>query len=210
MMSDTIISNEIGTQGGANLPKFSEFPCGCRNRAGADVMAKTPCGTMSIVDAYNYITSRQAMYATQELRRIKDHKEAQLYKLRNFRIATFAGVFSKRSSNALVTPSGYMVIDIDKLKSKAQVQDVRYICISDPRLRPQLVFTSPSGLGVKAVIEIDSARFISFKECFSWVTMYMQFEYGIEVDRSGSDICRACYLPYDPDCWIALETPLAR
>ena len=174
-------------------------------------MAKTPCGTMSIVDAYNYITSRQAMYATQELRRIKDHKEAQLYKLRNFRIATFAGVFSKRSSNALVTPSGYMVIDIDKLKSKAQVQDVRYICSSDPRLRPQLVFTSPSGLGVKAVIEIDSARFISFKEFFSWVTMYMQFEYGIEVDRSGSDICRACYLPYDPECWMnEREIPLAR
>ena len=210
MMSDTIISNEIGTQGGANLPKFSEFPCGCKNRMGEDVMAKTPCGTMSLVDAYNYITSKQAMHATHELRRIKEHKEAQLYKLRNFRIATFAGVFSKRSANALVTPSGYMVIDIDGLKTKAQVQDVRYICINDKRLRPLLVFTSPSGYGVKVVIDIDTTRNLSFRDYFRWVAMYMQFEYGIDVDRSGSDICRACYLSHDPECWIALETPLAR
>ena len=210
MMNSTINSNEIGTQGGASLPKFSEFPCGCKNRAGEDVMAKTPCGTMSLVDAYNYITSKQAMHATQELRRIKEHKEAQLYKLRNFRIATFAGVFSKRSANALATPSGYMVIDIDGLKTKAQVEDVRYICISDPRLRPLLVFTSPSGYGVKAVIDIDTTRNLSFRDYFRWVAMYMQFEYGIDVDRSGSDICRACYLPHDPECWIALETPLAR
>ena len=202
MMNSTINSNEIGTQGGASLPKFSEFPCGCKNRAGEDVMAKTPCGTMSLVDAYNYITGKQAMHATQELRRIKEHKEAQLYKLRNFRIATFAGVFSKRSANALVTPSGYMVIDIDGLKTKAQVQDVRYICISDPRLRPLLVFTSPSGYGVKVVIDIDTTRNLSFRDYFRWVAMYMQFEYGIDVDCSGSDICRACYLPHDPECWM--------
>lgn len=136
------------------------------------------------------------------MRRIREHKEAQLFKLRNFRIATFGGVFSKRNANALATVSGYMVIDIDGLKTKAQVEDVRYICISDKRIRPLMVFTSPSGYGVKAVIEIDTTRNLSFKEYFAWVAMYMQFEYGIEIDRSGSDICRACYLPHDPDCWI--------
>ena len=209
MMNNTI-KNETGTQGGTSLPMFSVFPCGCKNRAGEDVMAKTPCGTMNLTQVYDYIKGREAAFATQEVRRIKEHKEAQLFKLRNFRIATFGGVFSKRNANALATASGYMVIDIDGLKTKAQVDDVRYICITDKRIRPLMVFTSPSGYGVKVVIDIDTARNLSFKDYFRWVAMYMQFEYGIEVDRSGSDICRACYLPHDPDCWIALETPLAR
>ena len=184
-MNNTI-KNETGTQSGTSLPMFSVFPCGCKNRAGEDVMAKSPCGTMNLTQVYEYIRGREAAFATQEVRRI----------------ATFGGVFSKRSANALATSSGYMVIDIDGLKTKAQVDDVRYICITDKRIRPLMVFTSPSGYGVKVVIDIDTTRNLSFKDYFRWVAMYMQFEYGIEVDRSGSDICRACYLPHDPDCWI--------
>ena len=199
---NNFIKNETGTQGGASLPIFSVFPCGCKNRAGEDVMAKSPCGTMNLTQVYEYIKGRDAAFATQEVRRIKEHQEVQLFKLRNFRIVTFAGAFSKRNANALATPSGYMVIDIDGLKTKAQVEDVRFICITDKRINPLLIFTSPSGYGVKAVIEIDTTRNLSFKDYFRWVAMYMQFEYGIEIDRSGSDICRACYLPHDPDCWI--------
>ena len=51
MMNDAI-RNETGTQGGASLPMFSVYPCGCKNRAGEDVMAKTPCGTMNIMQLY--------------------------------------------------------------------------------------------------------------------------------------------------------------
>ena len=196
------IKNETGTRGGASLPTFSVFPCRCKNRAGEDVMAKSPCGTMNLTQVYEYIKGREAAFATQEVRRIKEHQEAQLFKLRNFRIVTFAGLFNKRNANALATSSGYMVIDIDGLKTKAQVEDVRFICITDKRINPLLVFTSPSGYGVKAVIEIDTTRNLPLKDYFRWVAMYMQFEYGIEIDRSGSDICRACYLPHDPDCWI--------
>ena len=202
MRMNNSIKIETGIQGGASLPIFSVYPCGCKNRAGEDVMAKSPCGTMNLTQVYEFIKGREAAFATQEVRRIKDHQEAQLFKLRNFRIATFGGVFSKRNASALATASGYMVIDIDHLKTKAQVDDVRYICITDKRIRPMMVFTSPSGYGVKAVIEIDTTRNLPFKDYFRWVAMYMQFEYGIEIDRSGSDICRACYLPHDPDCWI--------
>lgn len=203
MEDNVITTNVTDTQGGVgHLPKFSIYNNGYVNRFGQTVMAKTPCGVMDLTDADRYIKSKQAMFVTQELHKIKDHKEAQLYKLQNFKIATFGGVFSERKVTGLATPTGYMVVDIDGLKSKAQVGDVRYVCINDKRLRSQMVFTSPSGFGVKAVIGIDATKNLSFKEYFEWVTMYLQFEYGIEVDRSGSDICRACYLPHDPECWI--------
>ena len=203
MEDNVITTNVTDTQGGVgHLPKFSIYNNGYVNRFGQTVMAKTPCGVMDLTDADRYIKSKLPMVATQELHKIKDHKLAQLYKLQNFKIATFGGVFSERKANGLVTPTGYMVIDIDGLKSKAQVEDVRYVCINDKRLRSQMVFVSPSGFGIKTVIEINPDMQMSFKEYFEWVTMYMQFEYGIEVDRSGSDICRACYLPHDPNCWI--------
>lgn len=198
-------SIESSTQGGADLPQFSEFPCGCRNRAGQDVMAKTPCGTMTLPQAQAYITSQAAKRVTTELRKIKDHKLAQVFKLQNFRIATFGGVFSTRKVSGLAIASGYMILDIDGLESEAQVQDVRYFLIHDKRIRSKMVFISPSGRGVKDVIAIDSSKGLSFKDYFSWVSMYLQFEFGIEIDRSGSDISRACYLPYDPDCWLADE-----
>ena len=31
---------------------------------------------------------------------------------------------------------------------------------------------------------------------------HVAFHYGIAIDKSGSDICRACFLPHDPECYI--------
>ena len=31
---------------------------------------------------------------------------------------------------------------------------------------------------------------------------HLCFHHGIDPDKSGSDVSRACFLPYDPDCFI--------
>ena len=67
MMNNTI-KNETGTQGGTSLPMFSVFPCGCKNRAGEDVMAKSPCGTMNLTQVYEYIKQHN-LYNCPKLRR---------------------------------------------------------------------------------------------------------------------------------------------
>ena len=40
MRMNNSIKIETGIQGGASLPTFSVYPCGCKNRAGEDVLLK--------------------------------------------------------------------------------------------------------------------------------------------------------------------------
>ncbi len=41
-----------------------------------------------------------------------------------------------------------------------------------------------------------------FKQSFLTMQQHVGFHYGIAIDNSGSDVCRACFLPYDPECYI--------
>lgn len=51
-------------------------------------------GTMTILDAYHYITSMEACQRTMELREIKDEKEHRAYKGRHFDYVLFSGLAS--------------------------------------------------------------------------------------------------------------------
>jgi hypothetical protein len=37
---------------------------------------------------------------------------------------------------------------------------------------------------------------------FLAVAKYIRDNYGLEIDQSGKDVSRACFLPYDPDVFI--------
>jgi len=41
-----------------------------------------------------------------------------------------------------------------------------------------------------------------FKKSFQTMQQHVAFHYGIAIDKSGSDVCRACFLPHDPECYI--------
>lgn len=64
-----------------------------------------------------------------------------------------------------------------------------------------LLFRSPSGDGLKWVVEIDISRY-SHLQWFRMIEKYLKEAYNLEVDASGKNVSRACFLPYDPDCYI--------
>ena len=67
----------------------------------------------------------------------------------------------------------------------------------------ELCFVSPKGKGVKWVVRLPEwAQTEDFKTTFQMLQQHVGFEYGITVDKSGSDVCRACFLPYDDLCFI--------
>ena len=181
---------------------FSGLDKGYINREGNAVLQVRPNKTLTLQEVYEYIVSDDAKEATNQLRQISEHKKAQEFKKLNFRLALFGGVFSKRKANALAQASGAMVIDIDDLESQEEVNHVIDLLIHDPRLKVLLCFRSPSGNGVKCVILIDTTKNLQYKEYFGQVYRQILFEHGIKIDTSGSDICRACYLPHDPECYI--------
>ena len=169
---------------------FSFFPAPIKNTI--------PVLRMTLADAYEYITGPTAISRTRELRSKTDIKEARKFKSEKFDYCTFSGIFSKRSDQALVQHSGLLCLDFDHLKN---LEEVRQQLLNDDYFETQLLFVSPSGDGLKWIIEIDLSQ-TTHADYFRAVANYLKQTYNVDVDQSGKDISRACFLPYDPDCYI--------
>ena len=187
--------------------KFSIFPNGYRNRNGQAVLATKPQQNQDIAWVYQYISSQWcAGQATETLRQMVGHAskdELSDYKKLHFETALFAGTFSYRNARGLIQRSPYMVLDVDDLDSMQQAVDLRQQLCSDHNVETDLCFVSPKGFGVKWVVTLPSwTDGLTFKQQYESMRDYMCFQYGIDHDKSGSDVSRACFLPYDPDCFI--------
>jgi hypothetical protein len=177
----------LGEVGGA---LFSFFKAPVRNTI--------PHKSICLLDAYNYIVGEYAKQRTEKLRTITDPKQTRQFKANNFDYCTFSGTFSSRNDKNLMQHSGLMAVDFDHLPN---LEEVRHALLADEYFDTQLLFVSPSGDGLKWIIPIDTSQ-IQHAEYFAAVANYILQTYCIEVDKSGSDISRACFLPYDPDAFI--------
>ena len=189
-----------------DIDKFSIFPRGYRNQKGQVVLATRPQQTQNIVWVFDYITSTRAQWATETLRSMigpATKEELSDFKKLNFELATFAGLFSYRNSRNLIQRSPFMVLDIDDLSSMEEARQVQQMLVTDSKVETALCFVSPKGRGVKWVVRLPEwAQSPDFKQSFLTMQQHVAFHYGIIVDKSGSDVCRACFLPYDPECYI--------
>jgi len=175
---------------GSGVRCFSFFKAPVRNTI--------PHKSICLLDAYNYIVGEYAKKRTEKLRSIKYPKQARQYKATNFDYCTFSGVFQTRNDKALVNHSGLLCIDFDHLQN---VDLLRNQLLQDEYFETQLLFLSPSGDGLKWIISIDAAK-TSHGEFFAAVANYILQTYKVEVDKSGRDISRACFLAYDPNAFI--------
>ena len=186
--------------------QFSVFPKGYRNQKGVAVLAARPQQTQTIAWAYDYITSARAQWATETLRSMAGTAadgELSDFKKLNFETATFCGTFSYRNARSLLTRSPFMVLDIDDLTSTDEARQLQQQLAADGKVETALCFVSPKGRGVKWVVRLPEwTRYDDFKLSFQAMQQHVGFHYGIAVDKSGSDVCRTCFLPYDPECYI--------
>jgi len=157
-----------------------------------------PHKTAILLQIYNAITGDFYKERTDKLRSITDPKQARHFKANNFDYCTFSGVFTSRNDKNLVQHSGLMAVDFDHLTN---LEEVRQVLLADDYFDTQLLFVSPSGDGLKWIIPIDTSK-TPHSEYFAAVANYILQTYGIEVDKSGKDISRACFLPHDPKAFI--------
>lgn len=157
-----------------------------------------PYKTISVLDAYGLIKGYWNIERTQILRDIQVVEKARTFKADHFNYTCFSGIFTKRSEQYLKQHSGLMVIDFDHL---SDVDGVRNILLADLSLETALLFCSPSGDGLKWVITIDISL-MDHKNYFKAVRNYLEATYQLKIDGSGSDVARACFLPYDPEVYI--------
>ena len=172
------------------IPIFSFFR--------APVTNTTPYKSITLFDAYLYIIGGYAKKRTAELRAMKDKAQARRFKASSFDYCCFSGTFSKRTEASLIKHSGLMCIDFDHL---SDIEGLRQQLLFDEYFDTQLMFRSPSGDGLKWIITVELSS-LKHGIYFDAVANYIQQTYSIPIDKSGRDVCRACFLPYDPNAYI--------
>ena len=187
--------------------RFSIFPCGYWDERQKKAMPQQrQQQTQTIKWVAEYITSERARRVTEEFRamaRTATKEERRNFKILNFEYATFSGIFYRRRAKDIVSQTPFMTIDIDDLSSMDEAREVQHKLCQDTRVETVLCFVSPSGVGVKWIVTLPEwTDGLPFKEQFDRMRMYVEFNYGFVVDKSGSDVCRACFLPWDNECFI--------
>lgn len=117
---------------------------------------------------------------------------------------TIGGAFAyQRGREERYTPTGLTIVDIDKLEP-AMAAELRQKGEGLPGCRT--AFISPSGRGVKYVVALE--RVPSTAEEHDAATREVMRAFRVllqqEVDPSGCDVSRLCYLSVDPDTavWV--------
>ncbi len=173
-----------------HVPRFSLFRCPVSNIF--------PDKEINLIEVYLGIKSNAYKDQTDYLRGLKDKEQIRRYKANHFDYVTFSGSFSKRCDNALLNHSGLLTIDFDHVSN---LSELRSKLLQDEYLETELLFVSPSGDGLKWIISFDNTK-ATHQNFFQAVANYIKEVYCLEIDKSGKDISRACFLPHDPEVYI--------
>lgn len=157
-----------------------------------------PLRAVGIVDIYRYIVGHYAEPQTTALRALTDNKEAKRYKATHFDFCTFSGLFRKRNEEELVMHSGLMCIDFDHVKD---LDELKRRLLRNEYFDTELMFVSPSGDGLKWIIAVELQGW-EHSRFFKAVVNCLESCGLPDVDKSGSDVARSCFLPHDPHAYI--------
>lgn len=153
-----------------------------------------PSKTITLLELIKLIKSKVYANETESLRKLKG-KDQSKFKRYNFNYVTFSGVFSKRNIANLMKHSGLIVIDIDHVENAEKIKNE--LLLKCPYFI--FAFTSPSGFGVKVVYRVDIEKHTQYE----WYKGYSKYLIDLlelpaqNIDESGSDVSRACFLPCD-------------
>ena len=109
----------------------------------------------------------------------------------------FNGIFSERNANGLIEHSGLCVLDFDGYKDEESLQSEKKRLMQDPYI--MIVFRSPGGNGLKAVIRIPESNQHEHKRRFDAYGNYINSDY---FDWKCGDVSRVCFESYDPDIYF--------
>jgi len=157
-----------------------------------------PSQTLRLNKIYDLIVGDTYKGITKELRVIKDIKEKRKFKANRFDYVTFSGVFERRNDKFLQKHSNLITIDFDHLEN---INEVKEQLLNDLYFDTELLFVSPSGDGIKWIIRINLEE-ATQAEYFIAISNYIKQTYNIDVDASGKDVSRACFLPHDANAFL--------
>ena len=112
---------------------------------------------------------------------------------------TPSGTFDDgRSKDKLEAYNQLIILDIDKVETE-KLAEIKSIAKNIPYTFAH--FVSPSGKGIKIIVATNSDA-VNHKLAYSQIAAYYERALNVNIDSSGSDICRLCFVSYDSDCFI--------
>ena len=142
---------------------------------------------------------------------LTDKEAYRTYKSKELPAVIFAGTFhaGKRKSQELSQHSGLVVLDIDGLLP-SQIPQLLAELAQMPHV--VLAFVSPSGSGIKIVVRVDPVPNNDLEHKGAWQACVeffedMATEHGFEVDPTGKNVDRLCYLAHDAQAIIHEDVP---
>ena len=112
-------------------------------------------------------------------------------------ICLFAGTFGRFCNDALIAPSGLVVVDLDKIPVQ-KMSDVWNMLVNDPYT--YAAFLSPSGRGYKVIVRVaNNIDNTTHNEYLDALKEYYSSPFW---DDSCKGVSRACYLSSDPDLYV--------
>lgn len=123
---------------------------------------------------------------------------------------TFSASYdNKRRAEELVHYNSVLVFDIDKLNDEELIR-IREVLLHDVFIAA--FWLSPSAKGYKGLVHLqydDEYAEVSLKEkhnqAFEQFFQYLLVNYGIELDKSGRDIQRLCFMSSDEELFVREE-----
>jgi hypothetical protein len=107
-----------------------------------------------------------------------------------------SGTFTKRANAKVDKPSGLICVDLD------DCQNIDVVCaslVSDPFVAA--FFTSPTGSGLKVILRIRADANLHLRSFFAAREHFRQC-YGLEIDESGKDVARLCFVSHDAQLFM--------
>lgn len=118
-------------------------------------------------------------------------------------IVTFCGTFKEgRKLENLDVYNNIMILDIDHIDLSVLSN------IKDKLTNEKFVYAvwlSPSNEGLKVLVKIDSTP-EEHKPSFNSLKEYFKINYDIELDNSGSDVTRLCFVSYDENLFLNVNS----
>ena len=139
--------------------------------------------------------------------------EPETYKKEKEKLQAFtpSGTFPpyKRKAKHLLAHSAHIILDIDGLPPE-QIPDLLAELAQMPHV--VLAFVSPSGTGIKVLVRVDPIPHNdrehkgAYQACLEFFED-LASEYSFEIDTSGKDCSRMCFLAHDPLAIFHTDTP---
>ena len=176
-----------------------------------------PSRTVDVQAVFQLITCDGALAeCTERVRRHTEEADVRRIKAQQLPYITPFGVFSRRRSDCLQQLSGLIPVDVDHLSSYQEACQLRDVLFEDPWLHTVLAFVSPSGLGVKALVDyrLTDDREEDLNRCREATLSAMDYvsstykpsheKANRGVDRVGRDLARACFLCHDENARLSI------